>query len=149
MDLDLAFKAANLLASAIMVLGGLTQVLGFGQIKYLIVGAYVLTFGLANASLEFMPAHDLITRYLPFLFSFIGRGLFYIFVGSLIIGESVRSLSTACLSACLPACVAVRRSDRSVRMVHGSTRICSCAMWQDQADMDANNRPSRYSRPCR
>ena len=93
-DMDVVFKGANLLVSVIMVVDGLIQVGSFGGVRNFIVGAYVLVFGLANASLEFMPPHEILDRYAHFLFSFAGRGLFYILVGGLLIGESVRHPSS-------------------------------------------------------
>ena len=91
MDLDVVFRAANLLTSLIMAVGGVGSLLSFGGVKNFIVGVYVLAFGLINGSLELTPQpHDLIRRYAPFLLTFAGKGLFYILVGGLLIGESVR-----------------------------------------------------------
>ncbi|PNY29347.1 Uncharacterized protein TCAP_00731 [Tolypocladium capitatum] len=54
----------------------------------IVVGAYMIVFGLSIALLEFqVPAH--ISRYASFLFSFVGRGAFYIFIGSLLLGLRV------------------------------------------------------------
>lgn len=53
-----------------------------------IIGVYVILFGLATALLEFR-IPDQVSRYASFLFSFIGRGIFYIFVGSIMLSGSV------------------------------------------------------------
>ncbi|SPN99669.1 related to TVP15 Tlg2-Vesicle Protein [Cephalotrichum gorgonifer] len=52
-----------------------------------IEAVYIIIFAAAVALLEFQIPPQ-VSRYASFLFSFIGRGLFYIFIGSLILGES-------------------------------------------------------------
>lgn len=48
----------------------------------LIIGAYLILFGLATGLLEFqIPPY--VARYATFFFSFLGRGVFYIFIGSI------------------------------------------------------------------
>lgn len=54
----------------------------------IIIGAYVLIFGLAVALLEFQIPPQ-VSRYASFMFSFIGRGIFYIFVGSILLNNGV------------------------------------------------------------
>lgn len=85
MDFSNIFRFANIAVGAIMVLGGIAQFfpISMGNI---ITGVYVILFGLIVAGLEFLPnVPDYIYRYASFLFSFVGRGVFYIFVGCLIL----------------------------------------------------------------
>jgi len=68
-----------------MVLGGISQ---FFPISFqsIIVGIYVIIFGLAVVGLELLPqVPPYLPRYASFLFSFLGRGIFYVFVGCIIL----------------------------------------------------------------
>ncbi|PON29484.1 hypothetical protein TGAM01_v201733 [Trichoderma gamsii] len=51
-----------------------------------IIGIYMIVFGLAIALLEFQVPPQ-VSRYANFLFSFIGRGVFYILIGGLLLGD--------------------------------------------------------------
>ncbi|OHW94090.1 COPI associated protein [Colletotrichum incanum] len=75
MELSDAFRIVNLATATIMVLGGVAQFFNF-NFQGIIVGAYVIIFGLFS-------------RYASFLFSFIGRGVFYIFIGSILLSDGV------------------------------------------------------------
>lgn len=66
-----------------MVLGGISQFFG-GGLQSIIVGVYVMLFGLSIGLLE-VQIPPQVSRYASFLFSFIGRGIFYIFVGSILL----------------------------------------------------------------
>ncbi|KAF2736149.1 COPI associated [Polyplosphaeria fusca] len=68
-----------------MVLGGIAQIFYF-HFSNIILGAYLIIFGLATVYLEFQIPQQ-VARYASFMFSFIGRGVFYIFVGSVIVGD--------------------------------------------------------------
>lgn len=85
MDYTNIFRLVNLAVGGIMVLGGISQ---FFPISFhsIIIGIYVILFGAAVLVLELVPnIPPYIPRYASFLFSFLGRGLFYIFVGSIIL----------------------------------------------------------------
>ncbi|KAL3470905.1 Golgi apparatus membrane protein TVP15 [Aspergillus californicus] len=85
MDLSNIFRFVNIAVGIIMILGGISQFfpLSFASV---IVGVYVIIFGLIVAGLEFLPnVPDYVYRYASFLFSFLGRGVFYIFVGCIIL----------------------------------------------------------------
>ncbi|MCJ1298832.1 Late Golgi vesicles protein [Hypocenomyce scalaris] len=70
-----------------MVLGGISQFFPI-SLQSVIIGCYVIIFGLATALLEFqIPPY--VSRYASFLFSFLGRGIFYIFVGSILLHDSI------------------------------------------------------------
>ncbi|KAI9787190.1 MAG: Late Golgi vesicles protein [Geoglossum umbratile] len=83
MDYSEAFRLVNLAVAVIMVLGGISQFFQI-TIQSVVVGCYVIVFGLATALLEYqIPPY--MARYASFLFSFLGRGIFYIFIGSIIL----------------------------------------------------------------
>ncbi|PWW77654.1 COPI associated [Tuber magnatum] len=80
-------RLVNLGVGVIMVLGGISQFFPMG-LQSIIVGCYVIVFGLVISLLEFqIPPQT--SRYASFLFSFLGRGVFYIFVGSILIHGGV------------------------------------------------------------
>ncbi|KAK0636876.1 Golgi apparatus membrane protein TVP15 [Bombardia bombarda] len=88
MDFSDSFRIVNLVVAVIMVLGGIAQFFPSITFKGILIGCYVIIFGLATALLEFQIPPQ-VSRYASFLFSFIGRGIFYIFVGSLILSSHV------------------------------------------------------------
>ena len=77
------FRIVNLVVAVLMVLGGIAQFFA-PTVKNIVVGVYVILFGLSTALLEFQIPPQ-VSRYASFLFSFIGRGVFYIFIGSLLL----------------------------------------------------------------
>ncbi|EQL03042.1 hypothetical protein G6O67_000729 [Ophiocordyceps sinensis] len=87
MELSDMFRIVNLALGAIIVVGGIAQIFGF-KLQTIVVGSYMIIFGLAIALLEFQIPPQ-ISRYASFLFSFVGRGAFYIFLGCLLLGDMV------------------------------------------------------------
>ncbi|RYO75654.1 hypothetical protein DL766_008615 [Monosporascus sp. MC13-8B] len=87
MDFSDSFRLVNLAVGVIMVLGGVSQFFNFG-FQSLIIGIYVIIFGLCVALLEFQIPSQ-VSRYASFLFSFAGRGIFYIFIGSILLNNGV------------------------------------------------------------
>ncbi|KFH47690.1 Golgi apparatus membrane protein-like protein [Hapsidospora chrysogenum ATCC 11550] len=91
MELSDIFRIVNLAVGTITALGGIVSIFHFGlNSSNIIVGAYLIIFGLCIALLEFQIPPQ-VSRYASFLFSLIGRGAFYIFLGGLILGNSVLS----------------------------------------------------------
>ncbi|KAJ5713438.1 hypothetical protein N7540_001090 [Penicillium herquei] len=89
MDFSNIFRLVNIAVGVVMVLGGISQFFP-ASMSSVIVGAYVIIFGLVVAGLEFLPnIPDYAYRYASFLFSFLGRGVFYIFVGSILLHDLV------------------------------------------------------------
>ncbi|KAJ5746184.1 Golgi apparatus membrane protein TVP15 [Penicillium odoratum] len=89
MDFSNIFRLVNIAVGVIMVLGGISQFFP-ASMSSIIVGAYVILFGLIVAGLEFVPnVPDYAYRYASFLFSFLGRGVFYIFIGSILLHDMV------------------------------------------------------------
>ncbi|KAK3688378.1 Golgi apparatus membrane protein TVP15 [Podospora appendiculata] len=83
MDFSDSFRIVNFVAAAFMVFGGIIQFFPI-HIKETIIGVYVILFGLVTALLEFQIPPQ-VSRYASFLFSFLGRGVFYIFIGSILL----------------------------------------------------------------
>ncbi|KAI0186198.1 COPI associated protein-domain-containing protein [Xylaria flabelliformis] len=52
----------------------------------IILGVYVIIFGACVGLLEFQIPPQ-VSRYASFMFSFIGRGIFYIFIGSILLSD--------------------------------------------------------------
>ncbi|KAL3955708.1 hypothetical protein ACCO45_011271 [Purpureocillium lilacinum] len=104
MELSDIFRIVNLAVGAITVMGGIGSIFAF-SLQGIVVGVYMIVFGLSIAllgRLPFVPRGWLsganwqqssrspqISRYASFLFSFLGRGIFYIFLGCLILGSHV------------------------------------------------------------
>lgn len=85
MDFSDIFRMVNLAVGAFLILGGVAQFFHF-HFKDIIIGVYVIIFGLGTGLLEFQIPPQ-IAKHASFMFSFIGRGIFYIFVGSVIVGD--------------------------------------------------------------
>ncbi|KAH7160766.1 Golgi apparatus membrane protein TVP15 [Dactylonectria macrodidyma] len=85
MELSDIFRIVNLVVGAITTLGGIAHIFNL-SLSSIVLGCYMIVFGLSIALLEFQIPPQL-SRYASFLFSFIGRGAFYIFIGGLLLGE--------------------------------------------------------------
>ncbi|KAH9904127.1 Golgi apparatus membrane protein TVP15 [Xylariomycetidae sp. FL2044] len=88
MDFSDSFRLVNLAVGIIMILGGISQFFGGSLFQSIIIGAYVIIFGAAVALLEFQIPPQ-VSRYASFMFSFIGRGIFYVFIGSILLNNGV------------------------------------------------------------
>lgn len=87
MELSDIFRLVNLVVAGVTVLGGVFHIFPLG-LQNIIIGIYMIVFGLAIALLEFQVPPQ-VSRYANFLFSFIGRGVFYILIGGLLLGDKV------------------------------------------------------------
>ncbi|KAH6635153.1 Golgi apparatus membrane protein TVP15 [Chaetomium sp. MPI-SDFR-AT-0129] len=87
MDFSDIFRIVNLVVAVLMVLGGILQ---FFPVTFqsAIIGAYVIIFGLVTGLLEFQIPPQ-VGRYASFLFSFLGRGIFYVFIGCILLNDKV------------------------------------------------------------
>ncbi|KAI9754169.1 MAG: hypothetical protein M4579_004837 [Chaenotheca gracillima] len=99
MDYSDVFRLVNLVIGVLMVLGGVGQFFPELGFQAIVIGVYVMVFGLgiwtggicadgggrpAIGLLEFqIPPY--VSRYASFLFSFLGRGVFYVFVGCILL----------------------------------------------------------------
>ncbi|ROW14527.1 hypothetical protein VPNG_03138 [Cytospora leucostoma] len=86
-DFSDIFRGVNLVVAVIMILGGISQFFS-ASFQSIIIGVYVIIFGAATGLLEFQIPPQ-VSRYASFLFSFIGRGAFYIFVGTILLDGHV------------------------------------------------------------
>lgn len=90
------FKGLNVYQAGIVTLKALAD-LASGSFALFIQGAFLLGFGSIIGALEFTDvANGLAQKYGSFLFSFIGRGLFSVFLGSLVMGHGVRHSNQMC-----------------------------------------------------
>ncbi|KAM5348127.1 hypothetical protein ACJ41O_007951 [Fusarium nematophilum] len=83
-ELSDIFRIVNIVVGVITALGGITHIFQL-NLQPIIVGAYMIVFGLTIVLLEFQIPPQ-VSRHASFLFSFIGRGVFYIFLGCLLLG---------------------------------------------------------------
>ncbi|KFY72712.1 hypothetical protein V499_07162 [Pseudogymnoascus sp. VKM F-103] len=89
MDFSDIFRIVNLAIGALMIAGGISQFFGATvTVQSIIIGVYVIIFGLAIGALEFQIPPQ-VSRYASFLFSFLGRGIFYIFIGTILFHDHV------------------------------------------------------------
>lgn len=85
MELSDIFRIVNLAVGALMVVGGITQFFPIG-FQSSIIGVYSIIFGVSIGLLEFQIPPQ-VARYASFLFSFIGRGIFYVFIGCILLND--------------------------------------------------------------
>ncbi|KAK9784617.1 hypothetical protein AB5N19_00466 [Seiridium cardinale] len=107
MELSDSFRLVNLAVGVVMILGGISQFFtDLNGFQSFVVGSYVILFGAAIGLLEFqIPAQ--VSRYASFLFSFIGRGIFYIFVGSILLNSGVLRIIAGSIIGLVGVCYAV------------------------------------------
>jgi len=86
MDFSDIFRIVNLATGVLMVLGGVGQIIAGIGIKTIVICIYMIIFGASTALLEFQIPPQ-VSRYASFMFSFLGRGLFYLFIGCVALGE--------------------------------------------------------------
>ncbi|KAJ4389877.1 hypothetical protein N0V82_010512 [Gnomoniopsis sp. IMI 355080] len=105
MDFSDSFRIVNLAVAVIMILGGISQFFPLG-FQSIIIGVYVIIFGAATGLLEFQIPPQ-VSRYASFLFSFIGRGAFYIFVGSILLHDGVLRIIAGSIVGLVGVCYVV------------------------------------------
>jgi len=86
MDFSDIFRMVNLATGVLMILGGISQLFAGHGPKEIVVTIYLIIFGASTALLEFQIPPQ-VSRYASFMFSFLGRGLFYLFIGCVALGE--------------------------------------------------------------
>ncbi|CAO0795263.1 unnamed protein product [Mucor circinelloides] len=81
MNLSIVFRVINIVVAAFMIIGGVMTCIAGGFPNF-IQGIFVIIFGIMTAIFEFrLPA--IITQFASFMFSFMGRGIFYSFLGAI------------------------------------------------------------------
>ncbi|KAK9728047.1 hypothetical protein K7432_001363 [Basidiobolus ranarum] len=73
---DTVLKVLNCICAFLIALGGISLII-HGGLQPIIVGLYAIVLGLALAALEFRIPEP-ISKQMPFLLTFFGKGLFYI-----------------------------------------------------------------------
>ncbi|KAI0484692.1 Golgi apparatus membrane protein TVP15 [Xylariaceae sp. FL0804] len=86
MDFSDSFRIVNLVVGVVMILGGISQFFSATISQSIVIGIYVIIFGAAVGLLEFQIPPQ-VSRYASFMFSFIGRGIFYLFIGSTLLSD--------------------------------------------------------------
>eukprot|EP00736_Rhodelphis_marinus_P014027 Rmarinus@m.25985 len=74
------------ISGVLMIVVGILLLAGLSSFQAFVVGCYLLIFGSVIVFLEFKVL-DVFTKYFGFLFSWIGKGLFLIFVACLMLGS--------------------------------------------------------------
>ncbi|KAF3003588.1 Late Golgi vesicles protein [Curvularia kusanoi] len=85
MDFSDIFRMVNFAVAAFIVLGGIAKLFPFNDFSHIILGVYLIIFGAGTALLEFQIPQQ-VARYASFMFSFLGRGIFYVFIGCVTVG---------------------------------------------------------------
>ncbi|CAO3596896.1 unnamed protein product [Absidia cylindrospora] len=85
-------RLVNFIAAIFMIVGGVSLILNGGFPNF-ILGVYSILFGLITILFE-VKLPKMITQFASFMFSLLGRSLFYIFMGCIILNYN--SLSMAC-----------------------------------------------------
>ncbi|KAI8144298.1 COPI associated protein-domain-containing protein [Fennellomyces sp. T-0311] len=92
LDISLVFRVVNIVAAACMVIGGVGTIIEGGFPNF-IQGIFCIIFGVVTGVFEFrLPG--MITQYASFMFSFLGRGIFYIFIGCITL--NYHAITIAC-----------------------------------------------------
>ncbi|KAI9245317.1 COPI associated protein-domain-containing protein [Sporodiniella umbellata] len=77
----IVFRVTNIIAAAFMIIGGVMTCIAGGFPNF-IQGIFVILFGIMTFVFEFrLPG--IITQFASFMFSFMGRGIFYVFLGAI------------------------------------------------------------------
>ncbi|KAG2199081.1 hypothetical protein INT47_005085 [Mucor saturninus] len=96
MNLTLIFRAANIVAAAFMIIGGVMTCIAGGFPNF-IQGIFVILFGIMTAIFEFrLPA--MITQFASFMFSFLGRGVYDYFLYSHVLLSDICSIGCITLN---------------------------------------------------
>ncbi|KAK9472347.1 Golgi apparatus membrane protein TVP15 [Dipodascopsis tothii] len=82
-DIGSPFRIVNFIVGALMVLGGISMFFPI-SFRAVITAIYTVLFGAMVILAEFALPENVI-KYASFLLSFLGRGLFYLFVGATIL----------------------------------------------------------------
>ncbi|KAL0074346.1 COPI associated protein-domain-containing protein [Phycomyces blakesleeanus] len=96
-DRSLIFRAVNIIVACFMVIGGVATILTGGFPQF-IRGIFCILFGLIVFVFEFrLPS--VLTQHVSFMFSFIGRGICYIFIGCIILNQLPLAIASGVIVA--------------------------------------------------
>ncbi|KAI8385768.1 COPI associated protein-domain-containing protein [Blakeslea trispora] len=99
LNYSIIFRAANIVAAAFMIIGGVMTCFAGGFPNF-IQGIFVILLGIMTALFEFrLPA--IISQFASFMFSFMGRGLFYIFIGCITLNYGALAIASGVIVAAI------------------------------------------------
>ncbi|GJJ77638.1 hypothetical protein EMPS_09997 [Entomortierella parvispora] len=90
------FRCLNLIVSILIILGGVILFVRLGSWNSGILGVFVVGFGLLTFALEFTIPESIVYN-LGFLFSMLGRGIFYVCIGLLCLSWKWFNIVVGCL----------------------------------------------------
>ncbi|KAH8553753.1 COPI associated protein-domain-containing protein [Umbelopsis sp. PMI_123] len=91
-NLDLVFRICNIVVACFMIIGGLWTIFAGGFPNF-IQGIFCMLFGIMTAGFEFrLPAAA--AQHVSFMFSFLGRGIFYIFIGCIMLNYAAVAIAS-------------------------------------------------------
>ncbi|KAI8075906.1 COPI associated protein-domain-containing protein [Gilbertella persicaria] len=99
LNYSIIFRVANIVAAAFMIIGGVMTCFAGGFPNF-IQGIFVIIFGIITAMFEFrLPA--MISQYASFMFSFMGRAIFYIFIGCITLNYGGLAIASGVIVAAI------------------------------------------------
>ncbi|KAG0169426.1 Late Golgi vesicles protein [Apophysomyces sp. BC1034] len=96
-DISIVWRVVNIIVAIFMVLGGIFTIIRGGFPNF-IQGIFCILFGIMTGLFEFNLPRQII-QYASFMFSFAGRGIFYIFIGCITLGYSGVSIASGVIIA--------------------------------------------------
>ncbi|ORY93891.1 COPI associated protein-domain-containing protein [Syncephalastrum racemosum] len=94
---SLAFRVANIIVGCFMVIGGVSTILTGGFPQF-IRGIFCIVFGVMVFVFEFrLP--PIVTQHVSYMFSFLGRGIFYVFIGCIILNSTALGIASGVIVA--------------------------------------------------
>ncbi|KAI8330710.1 COPI associated protein-domain-containing protein [Chlamydoabsidia padenii] len=97
LDQSLIFRVVNIIVGCFMIIGGVVTILTGGFPQF-IRGIYCILFGVMVFLFEFrLPS--IVSRYVSFMFSFFGRGVFYIFIGCILLNNLALGIASGVIVA--------------------------------------------------
>ncbi|KAF9985492.1 Late Golgi vesicles protein [Mortierella antarctica] len=90
------FRLLNLVTAVLIILGGILLFVHIGSWNSGILGVFIVLFGLLTFALEFTIPESIVYN-LGFMFSLLGRGLFYVGTGILVLSWRWFNILVGCL----------------------------------------------------
>ncbi|CAO3571793.1 unnamed protein product [Mortierella alpina] len=90
------FRLLNLITAVLIILGGILLFVHIGSWNSGILGVFIVFFGLLTFALEFTIPESIVYN-LGFMFSLLGRGLFYVGTGILVLSWRWFNILVGCL----------------------------------------------------
>ncbi|CAO3615075.1 unnamed protein product [Cunninghamella blakesleeana] len=92
LDKSIIFRVVNIIVGSFMIIGGVSTII-LGGFPQFIRGIFCILYGIMVFLFEFrLPS--VITKHVSFMFSFIGRGIFYIFIGCILLNANALGIAS-------------------------------------------------------